>query len=176
GLYRNIYGIQPRYDRLLLEPHLVPELNGTELKYSLRGQSYLINLSTEGSRMTVEDFTVQDAEPFALHADGNSADYFFGNGDGPTMSVSRSSHLPLELRIEAWSDNPTVPRRWTQICPQGGLATHYIIANLQPAGHYQLRQGAKASASLIADPSGRLEFTSTCENASASKIQIVLSP
>src|SRR5262249_30678984 len=47
GLYRNIYGIQPRYDRLLLEPHLVPELNGTELKYSLRGQSYLINLSTE---------------------------------------------------------------------------------------------------------------------------------
>jgi len=36
GLYRNIYGIQPKWNRLYLEPHLTPELGGTTLNYWLR--------------------------------------------------------------------------------------------------------------------------------------------
>ena len=47
GLYRDIYGIQPKWNRLYLEPHLVSELNGTQLKYWLRGQRYTIDLSTQ---------------------------------------------------------------------------------------------------------------------------------
>ncbi len=47
GLYRDIYGIQPKHNRLYLEPHLTPELNGTQLRYHLRGQSYLIDLDTQ---------------------------------------------------------------------------------------------------------------------------------
>ena len=38
GLYRDIYGIQPKHNRLYLEPHLTPELNGTQLRYDLRNQ------------------------------------------------------------------------------------------------------------------------------------------
>ncbi len=37
GLYRDIYGVCPRHDRLFLDPHLTPELNGTRLLYPLRG-------------------------------------------------------------------------------------------------------------------------------------------
>ena len=45
GLYRNIYGIRPRYNRLYIEPHLTEELNGTRLNYWLRNQNYLIEFS-----------------------------------------------------------------------------------------------------------------------------------
>ena len=34
GLYRDIYGIQPKHNRLYLEPHLTAELSGTRLWYS----------------------------------------------------------------------------------------------------------------------------------------------
>ena len=37
GLYRDIYGIHPQWDRLLLDPHLTSELAGTQLSYPLRG-------------------------------------------------------------------------------------------------------------------------------------------
>ena len=59
GLYRDIYGIQPKHNRLYLEPHLTAELNGTQLRYQLRGQMYLIDLSVRGSRVTVDDFAVR---------------------------------------------------------------------------------------------------------------------
>ena len=45
GLYRNIYGIKPKYNRLYLQPHLTSELNGTKVKYWLRGLNYMVNLS-----------------------------------------------------------------------------------------------------------------------------------
>ena len=50
GLYRDIYGIQPKHNRLYLEPHLTPELNGTRINYRLRDQSYAIHLNTGGVR------------------------------------------------------------------------------------------------------------------------------
>ena len=67
GLYRDIYGIQPRHNRLYLEPHLTAELGGTRLRYQLRGQLYVIDLNIKGSRMAVDDFAVSAAEPFALN-------------------------------------------------------------------------------------------------------------
>jgi len=41
GLYRNIYGIRPQYNRLYLEPHLTKDLNGTKIRYWLRDQNSL---------------------------------------------------------------------------------------------------------------------------------------
>ncbi|MDH4196018.1 MAG: hypothetical protein OEW05_01265, partial [Candidatus Aminicenantes bacterium] len=35
GLYRDIYGLRPKHDRLYLEPHLTPDLAGTVLTYRL---------------------------------------------------------------------------------------------------------------------------------------------
>jgi hypothetical protein len=173
GLYRNIYGIQPKYNRLFLEPHLMPELNGTQLKYSLRGQSYLIDLSTDVCRMMVEDFAVQDTGPFALNAEGNSARYFFSSQIQWAISLTRSIHMPVELRIEAWSDDQTGPRRWTQICPQAGATTRYVIANLRPGAHYRLLQGGARTASLLADPSGQIQFTCKTDDDSPQKMELI---
>ena len=70
GLYRDIYGIQPKHNRLYLEPHLTAELNGTRLRYQLRGQTYIIDLDAGASRLGADDFAVRSAEPFAVNMSG----------------------------------------------------------------------------------------------------------
>ena len=66
GLYRDIYGVQPLYNGLYLEPHLVPELNGTQLKYWLRNKLFTIDLSMHQYAITVNGITVRDTVPFAV--------------------------------------------------------------------------------------------------------------
>ena len=90
GLYRDIYGIQPKHNRLYLEPHLTAELDGTRLRYQLRNQSYLIDLNAGASRMAVDDFAVLAPEPFALNVQGDTAEFFPGSQDTPSLSVIRS--------------------------------------------------------------------------------------
>ena len=71
GLYRNIYGIRPLHNGLYLEPHLTPELNGTQIKYLLRDELYTIDLSVGDYAITVGGVTVRDSKPFAVDAQGN---------------------------------------------------------------------------------------------------------
>lgn len=173
GLYRNLYGIQPRHNRLLLEPHLVPELNGTRLKYTLRGQVYGIDLSTEGCRVTLEEFGFRNAGPFAVSATGNTAQYFVGTNADCAMLVTRSSRGPVEIQMETWSTDPEKARRWAQSGSQTGLDLQYVITGLKPGGRYNVLQSGAVADSLTATPQGRLEFTSKVSSASAVNLEIV---
>ena len=71
GLYRDIYGVRPLYNGLYLEPHLVAELNGTQLKYRLRNKLFVIDLSMNDYAITVNGITVRDTKPFAVDDNGN---------------------------------------------------------------------------------------------------------
>jgi hypothetical protein len=71
GLYRNVYGIIPKYDRLVINPHLTPELNGTKLRYQLRGREYLIELSVNDYKITCDGATVASTSPFAISTQSN---------------------------------------------------------------------------------------------------------
>ena len=68
GLYRDIYGVQPKGNRLLLDPHLTPELNGTQLHYTVRGRKYAIDLSTANYAATADGSTLRSAAPFGVNA------------------------------------------------------------------------------------------------------------
>jgi len=68
GLYRNLYGVQPKFNRLYLEPHLTPELNDTRLKYELRGKVYQVDLRVDDYTAAVDNFTVRAGQPFGLSA------------------------------------------------------------------------------------------------------------
>ncbi len=61
GLYRDIYGIRPQWNRLCLDPHLTSELNGTKINYRLRNQPYELTLGTNQSAIAVDGFTVHAA-------------------------------------------------------------------------------------------------------------------
>ena len=158
GLYRDIYGIQPKPNRLYLEPHLTSELNGTKLRYPLRGQLYEIDLSTEGCAITAGACTLRDTHPFGVNATATGLEYFPGTNTDWAMSVAQPTAQPLTVQIENWPDNPDAPRRWTETSPQIKGTTLHVITHLRPNATYKLRANGQTIASLRADKAGGIQF------------------
>jgi hypothetical protein len=161
GLYRDIYGIQPKHNRLYLEPHLTAELSGTRLRYQLRGQLYVIDLNMRGSRMAVDDFAVSAAEPFALNAKGDIAEFFSGNQSAPALSVARSRRAPVDIEIESWPSGSAGLRKWTECALERGLAAGHLVTGLKPEAVYELRCEGRKLGSFKANAAGRIEFKRT---------------
>ncbi|HEX3625960.1 MAG TPA: hypothetical protein VH280_11105 [Verrucomicrobiae bacterium] len=162
GLYRDIYGIQPKPNRLYLEPHLTDDLNGTRLRYELRGQLYLIDLNTKGSAITAGNCALRDSHPFGINAIPHGLEYFSGTNADWAMSVSRANDQPLTIQINSWLESPDAPRQWTETVPQAGGKTYYRMVHLRPGAIYELKINGQTSDSLRADKTGCLNFTRAC--------------
>ncbi|HEU5124295.1 MAG TPA: hypothetical protein VFW05_09555 [Verrucomicrobiae bacterium] len=176
GLYRDIYGVQPKPNRLYLEPHLTPELNGTKLRYPLRGQLYEIDLSTEGCVVTAGACTLRDSMPFAINATENGLEYFPRTNKNWAMSISRPEAKALTVEIQSWPDDPDLPRRWTETSSQSKGATQHIVAGLRPRARYQLKANGETIDSLRSDKNGRVRFTSRQNNSATQTFELSLTP
>lgn len=159
GLYRDIYGIRPKPSLLYLEPHLTAELNGTKLRYPLRGQVYEIELNTASCAATAGAFTLRSSRPFGINATGTGLEYFPGTNSDWAMSLSGPAAQPLTVQIESWPDAPNAPRQWTETSSQVKATTVHILTHLQPDAIYELKANAQSTLSLRTDKSGRLKFT-----------------
>ncbi len=161
GLYRNIYGLQPRFNRLYLEPHMVPELNGTRLNYELRGQKYQIALDTSGSAITANRCTVRAASPFGVNATAKGIEYFPRQSQKWGLSLTPLDSRPAEIQIENWPDNPDSPRKWKEISAPSTAKRRYDVASLRPGAVYELRINGKKPSLLRADANGLVTFVSS---------------
>jgi len=170
----DVYGIQPKHNRLYLEPHLTPDLNGTRLHYNLRNQSYVLDLSTSGSRMTVEDFAVLDAEPFALKVRGDTAEFFPGSRNAPALSVTRSRRAPVEISIAAWPASLTGTRKWSESCAKRGVAVQHVVSDLQPHVVYSLLCNGRTVGSFKADDAGRIAFSRKLNDAGLERLTLLI--
>ena len=159
GLYRDIYGIQPKPNRLYLEPHLTGELNGTKLRYSLRGQLYEIDLSTEGCAITAGACMLRDLHPFGINATPKGLEYFPSTNTDWAMAISRSTAQPLAIQIENWPTAPDAPRQWTETAPQVKGTTLHLVSHLRPNAIYELKTNGQIAATLRADKAGCIRFT-----------------
>jgi len=156
GLYRDIYGIQPKYNRLLLAPHLTPELSGTQIRYWLRGQRHLIDLSMPICRIEVDGFSVSDASPFAVNAKGDALEFFSGERQTPSLVVTRSQATPLDLRIDAWPAAASGARKWTE---RGGNTTaRHVLCDLLPGANYKLTRPDARAETVRSDATGSIVF------------------
>lgn len=172
GLYRDIYGIQPKPNRLYLEPHLTADLNGTKICYQLRGRLYLLDLSTGGYAIAVGTCTLCDSRPFSVNATARGLEYFPGTNTDWAMAVSPLNGQPLSVRIDSWPDSPSAPRRWSETAQRvGGRMLHEIV-HLEPGTIYQLKINGQITASLRADKAGRIHFTNAIEAAQRQQIEI----
>jgi hypothetical protein len=84
GLYRDIYGIQPKHDRLFLDPHLTTELNGTVAK--LRGLSFQLSKGKYG--VTSGQISVLSHEAFGVAFREDGVDCFRGVSDPAWLSLT----------------------------------------------------------------------------------------
>ena len=156
GLYRNIYGIQPKWNRLYLEPHLTAELDGTLLKYWLRGQLYEVALRVGDYQIAVDGFALRSGAPFALAVGRDSAKYFHDRSPMPSLTFIRPAGTPVEVSIQTWSDDPTVGRGWTVVGRTIGAILEQTLALLAPDTDFRLRRDGVDQVLVRSDPQGRL--------------------
>lgn len=161
GLYRNIYGVQPKYNRLLLDPRLTPDLAGTRLRYRLRGQTWWIDLAPAAYAASTAGFTVRHGSRFGVNVAGERLEFFPGAQAKAELVLERKAGGRLEVKVDSWSEGLREARQWTVRASDRSVRLTQTIAGLEPGLSYDLREAGRKVRSLAADASGRLRVQST---------------
>lgn len=158
GLYRDIYGVQPRHNRLYLEPHLTPELEGTQLKYPLRGNTYAIGLSTSSYEVASGKFALRSAVPFGINTTFDTVEFFPKDAERAQLRIVSEGSSQVQVAIESWPEDAAEPRRWTQLCKPSAGDLKERVLGLKAGRQYALRLNREPWRNLTADASEAVEF------------------
>jgi hypothetical protein len=161
GLYGSVYGVQPYYNRIYLEPHLTAELNGTLLKYNLRGRQYLIGLQDQKNySVSAGGLTVGDTKPFAVDLEtSDRAVYFPGSQKSRTLTIVRSNSAALNIDMGNWS---STAKRWSEYA-QASTTTTHTVAELMANTSYDVYINGALVRSVVADGAGTLSFVANLD-------------
>lgn len=152
GLYQGIYGINPMYNRLYLEPHITPELAGTELRYKYQGKNLLINLDNDSYSISIKGYKITSKERFGFNMVNGELSYYNRNGANAGLQVK--STAPVTLSIKHWEHGKL---EWEQsVSKTGGSPLTYTIHQLKPNADYQLTINQKLPQKLKSDAEGDL--------------------
>lgn len=162
GLYRDIYGIRPKWNRMGLEPHMMATLNGTQFNYRLRGTLYQLKLSVGDYKMRTNGFSVKSNERFGAAKLGNTLTYYHHNKDSRLLQIDAASAGPIDLEMELWKDKNIA---WTMTSP--GRYT-FNLTGMGAGRAYQLLINHSLH-SIKAGTDGHLTFTGVCGGADGTK-------
>jgi hypothetical protein len=173
GLYRNIYGLQPKFNRLYLEPHLIPELNGTQLRYGLRGKSWRIDLNVDDYAASVDGFTLRSKKPFAVNVREHTLEYFSGPNPACALAVDAGAEGRVELSILSWPDAPSGPRKWTESVGRSVAKMKHVVFGLTPNTSYKLNGDGVPIDSPTSDRTGKIAFEREFSNAPTQTFELL---
>jgi hypothetical protein len=176
GLYRDIYGVRPQWDRLRLDPHLTPELDGTQLSYRLRNQQYQLTLRMNNSTIAVDGFSVQSAGSFAVNVVSNQLDCFATNQDRPAFTITRKTNAAVRMEIGNWPGTNGGDVRWSVSYPDQVTALHTVVAGLTPFTAYQLQAEGATTVTLHTDTAGSLSLDYSCEATNPVTFELIALP
>jgi hypothetical protein len=134
GLYRDIYGIQPKHNRLYLAPRLTPEMNGTVVKYGLRGLALKLDLSVSRYRVRSGNLSISASKDFGLDFGNGRITYFPGAEDQPALSVRRISGDAMSLDVQGWGTR----KAWSVSAGAQTVSTIQTLYGLKPGVRYRL--------------------------------------
>jgi hypothetical protein len=157
ALYRDIYGIRPKWNRFGLEPNMLRELNGTEFNYTLRDKVYKIHLKENSYKVSTPDFSLEDSDAFGVSMIGSMLLYYPGNRDTEELSVTSADALPPDAIISEWSDKI---RRWKM--SSTGIY-FFSVKKLVPDTSYKLSVNGKETELFKADATGVISFEYNCQ-------------
>lgn len=147
GLYRDIYGIQPKHNRLYLDPHVTAAQEGTMLRYWLRDRWYRISPGLAHSSVESGGWEVRAPGNFGVRFQRGSADFFAGDASSPSLSVSAAK--PVTIWVASWG----ATKRWTV----SGSATQ-TVHGLKPGVAYRVTVDGRRSM-VVATGSGEAKVT-----------------
>jgi hypothetical protein len=145
ALYRDIYGLRPKWNRMGIEPKLSAELNGTEFSYTLRDTVYSIKLSVDKYTVSTNGFTVTGKQAFGASKNGKTLSFYPGNQDSMQLSAKAATSHSINLHVDAWSVGSY---SWSVSSADD---YQFTIKGLQPGAAYRVwinntRQNIKANA------------------------------
>lgn len=169
GLYRNIFGIQPQYNRLYLEPHLTEDLNNTMVRYKLRSTNYQIVLKTDRYQISADNFTITSSQAFGINTDAKELKYFEGKSRTPKLSFERSEKNDLQVGIIETANGLPV---WT-LQSEEPLRVIQTVYGLEPGMEYQLLLESKVIGEKVVDAKGSLSFSVNLTDRDKKQVTII---
>jgi hypothetical protein len=167
GLYRDIYGIQPKPNRLYLEPHLVPELDGTRVEYDLRGRRLKLTLSVDSYEVRSANLTVRSSHPFGVDFRSTGLAFFAKNEGLPSVEISGPRNGRFDVSFGDW----TKGKRWKVSVEGRSTGLTHTFHGLRPGARYAVTSADGFSAEVTADkPSVKI----SCKPGRASKFELSL--
>ena len=156
GLYQGIYGINPLYNRLYLDPHLTPELSGTQLKYTFRGQKLSIDLAVQDYSVSNGRFRISAKGDFGFYSSGDDLFYFHSTHSKPSLQATGTPGSHLTLSINNWRQDSMA---WSQSSKDGNAGKWvYRVNDLSPDGNYAVVINGKMVRRVRTGPDGSLQF------------------
>ncbi len=156
GLYQAIYGINPRYNRFYLNPHITPELAGTHLKYHFRNKQLSIDLDTGLYAISDGRYRVVSPTHFGFFSTGTSVQYFNGREDNASLTVKTLAGASLQLTIGQWTAGKMVWQQYAGDSHPNRL--QYTLQGLEPQRYYTIKAAGKQVASIKTTAAGGLAF------------------
>ncbi len=155
ALYRDIYGIRPKWNRMGLEPNMVKILNGTTFNYTLRNTTYQVKLSVNNYELRTGNFAVKSEEAFGLSFNAKELTVFPHNKEQRILKVKGNSDAPLSLELNRYAGNNL---SWKVTSTDN---YQFTLEGLNPACSYTVTIQGKTIA-LEAGSSGKATFTHAC--------------
>jgi hypothetical protein len=152
GLYKAIYGINPLYNRLYLNPHFPAKLSGTELIYNFRNNKLTIGLQTDNYSVSDKQFSLKSKKDFGFYSEKNELVYFKGNNDYYALRANTAESITLEI-VKWETDNYT----WTQSSSNGNGKISYTIRVPAVDTDYIINDGERSMDSK-SDAEGHVKF------------------
>jgi hypothetical protein len=157
GLYQAIYGINPLYNRFYLDPHITPDLAGTELNYNFRGKKLVITLEDNSYSVADKTFKVTASTSFGFNATKNQLSYF--KGSSASVSLQATSAKPLSIDIKNWGADKM---EWQQT---GTMPVVYVVHNLKPNTAYRYTVNGAAGKNIRSNLNGEITINTDAKAA-----------
>lgn len=154
GLYRDIYGIQPRYNRIYLSPHLASELYGTTLKYWLRGKYYHIGLSKRNYSVSWSRYSVIAHHDFGVRFKDNGISYFNKDEEFPSLKIV--SNQACKLDVQNWEPGKM---KWSCVFEEDSGSPEQEVCCLLPEKVYYLSVNNGPRKKIFTDRKGCLHIS-----------------
>lgn len=157
ALYRDIYGIRPKWNRMGLEPNMLTTLNGTEFNYNLRDTLYCIRLSVDDYEMETDCFLVRSSYAFGASFQKGTLCVYPQNEEKILLKVIEKSSSFVKVNLKHYRENDIL---WS-LDTTGDY--QFIIEGLNPSLKYKLSIQDKTTL-LDVSKDGKVSFTYSCKD------------
>ena len=102
GLYRSILGIQPKYNRLYLAPHVTKDVAGSEVLYRLRGREFRIEYTAEGTTVKINNATITARGDYGVWmTDDGTLQVFTHDSETPALQCPAVPGATRRVNVDA---------------------------------------------------------------------------